>query len=102
MSNRDKFPNNGFKGGDSKVPEATIRDRVDGETVKIGYINNNWQVCLGTRGMRGNDSNAKSYAMFCLCCGHIYGSNGTDIAGAGAGKGRYCHKCQGGEDGIPF
>ena len=59
----------------------------DGYSVQIGNINPNWQICLGTRGKPGTDKNNKSYAMFCLECGHIYGANGSDV------HERLCKKC---------
>jgi len=47
----------------------------DGETVEIGYINHNNQMCLGTRGVPGTDHLQLSYRMICLeeNCEIIYG-----------------------------
>ena len=70
----------------------------DGETVEIGYINHNNQMCLGTRGVPGTDHLQLSYRMICLeeNCEIIYGANGTDV------HKRKCPKCQNGAPGIPY
>ena len=40
-------------------------------TTRIGYINKNWQICLGHRG--------RAYMMVCLKCGFQYGSHPGDV-----------------------
>ncbi|MGI9310332.1 MAG: hypothetical protein ACR2P7_02230 [bacterium] len=67
-----------------------------GENTRIGEKNRNDQVCLGTRDVSGTDHKAKSYAMFCLHCGQLYGANGTDVFQ------RKCPGCQGGKSGIEY
>lgn len=69
-----------------------------GETVQIGFINRNNQLCLGTRGVAGTDHMQFSYRMVCLeeYCGHIYGANGSDVFQ------RKCPKCQGGKQGNAY
>lgn len=68
------------------------------KTVQIGYVNDNGQVCLGTRGRPGNSDGQKSYKMQCSRCGcrHVYGANGFDIFE------RKCPKCQNGAPGLEF
>ena len=70
----------------------------DGETVQIGYINRNNQMCLGTRGRPGTDHLQLSYRMICLIedCEFIYGANGTDV------HERRCQRWQGGTSGISY
>lgn len=55
----------------------------DGGTprTRIGWINENWQICLGHRGVKGTDYNQKAYMMVCLKCGYQYGANGSDVPG---------------------
>ena len=48
-------------------------------TTQIGFVNDNGQKCLGTRGEPGNHCSAKAYKMQCTNCGHIYGANGCDV-----------------------
>lgn len=80
-----------------KTEEATMSFKSgDGETVKIGFINENRQICLGTRGKLGTDHLQKAYAVFCLECGQLYGSNGTDV------HERNCPECQAGASGIEY
>jgi hypothetical protein len=68
------------------------------ETTKIGYVNRNNQIVLGTRGIKGNDHGQLSYKLKCLNddCEQEYGANGTDIFQ------RKCPECQGGIKGIDF
>ena len=66
------------------------------KTTKIGYVNRNNQLNLGTRHIKGNDNNQFSYKLKCQNCNYIYGSNGSDIFQ------RRCPKCQKGRDGIPY
>ena len=70
----------------------------DGETVKVGYVNENNQMCLGTRGKPGTDHLQYSYRMICLeeDCECIYGANGADV------HERKCPRCQNGAPGIPY
>lgn len=69
-----------------------------GDTVRMGYINRNQQICLGTRGVPGTDHGQVSYRMVCLNegCGHMYGANGSDV------HERKCPECQRGAAGIPY
>jgi len=69
-----------------------------GETVQIGFVNRNNQICLGTRGIPGTDHNQLSYRMFCLeeDCEQFYGANGSDV------HLRRCPNCQDGAQGIPY
>lgn len=69
-----------------------------GTTTQIGYVNRNSQRCEGTRGIAGTDHSALAYKMVCLepACGHVYGSNGTDVFQ------RRCPVHQNGRPGIPF
>jgi len=70
-----------FHSGDSDKPH-----------VQIGKVNRNHQICLGTRKAKSpNKPEQDVYAMFCLCCGHLYGANGFDVWL------RLCAQCQGGE-----
>jgi phage FluMu protein Com len=65
-------------------------------TTQIGYVNRNKQRCCGQRGVEGTDFGQFTYRMECLKCGHIYGSNGSDIFE------RKCPNCQDGALGIDF
>ena len=70
------------------------RQFVDGSSkhVKVGKINDNYQICLGTRNEKStNKTEQDVFAMFCLCCGHLYGANGCDVWE------RKCPECQEGE-----
>ena len=67
-----------------------------GNTTRVGYVNDNRQQCLGHRGRDGNDYLQKAYKMKCLCCGYVYGANGSDVFQ------RKCPECQGGKVGIDF
>lgn len=51
-----------------------------------------------TQDVSGTDHGALAYKMTCLRpeCGHVYGSNGTDVFQ------RRCPKCDGGKPGIEF
>jgi len=70
----------------------------NGDTVQIGYINPNNQMCLGTKDTPGTDHLQVSYRMICLeeNCEIIYGANGTDV------HEKKCPKCQNGAPGIPY
>ena len=48
-------------------------------STQIGYVNDHRQVCLGTRGEKGNHRMARAYRMHCSDCGHIYEANGCDV-----------------------
>ena len=61
----------------------------------IGQINRNRQVCLGTRGKLGAN-NTRLFAMFCLCCGHLYGCLKGDVWL------RKCPRCDEGATGHDF
>ena len=67
-----------------------------GDTTRVGYVNRNNQECRGHRGRAGTDHNQLAYKMECLCCGHVYGANGSDVF--------QCKRpdCQGGKACIAF
>ena len=67
-----------------------------GDTVQIGFKNDNNQKCHGHRGKPGNLPGQLAYKIECLCCGCIYGANGCDV------HERRCPSCQCGADGICF
>lgn len=67
-----------------------------GEYNKIGAINKNGQLCLGSRQVRGTDHNALSFKMRCMHCDYVYGANGTDVFQ------RKCPRCQQGAAGIAY
>lgn len=68
------------------------------KTTQIGFINRNLQEVLGTCGVKGNDHGQYSYKIICRKneCGHIYGSNSSDIFQ------RKCPKCDDGKAGIEY
>ena len=68
----------------------------DGESVQIGKINQNCQLCCGHRGVKGTDYNAYAYMVVCLICANVYGANGTDMFE------RRCPECQNGAKGIRY
>ena len=84
---------------DNELPEGSFRSG-KGYSVQIGQINKKWQICLGTRGKKGNDMRGKmpalAYAMFCLCCGYFYGANEGDV------HHHKCPKCGDGKPGICY
>jgi hypothetical protein len=68
----------------------------EGESVKIGFVNKNGQICTGHRGTRGIDHLQRAYRVECGLCGHVYGANGSDM------HERRCPKCQSGVTGIDY
>lgn len=68
------------------------------KTTKIGYVNRNNQINLGTRGIKGTDHGQVSYKLLCQqpSCGHEYGANGSDVFQ------RKCPRCQGGAEGLEY
>jgi hypothetical protein len=75
-------------------------------STSTGYLNPQGQRVV--RKVRRSDTFAGQFVYELLCermdkngkqCGHRYGANGCDIKGAGAGKGRLCPVCQGGQPG---
>ncbi|BET58877.1 MULTISPECIES: hypothetical protein [Geobacter] len=67
-----------------------------GESVKIGYINRNSQICTGHRDRPGTDHLQRAYRVECGLCGHAYGANGSDM------HERRCPACQSGAPGIDY
>ena len=72
-----------------------------GKSTKIGYINNNNQICHGHRGNciagpSGHGSGSYIYKMECFNCKNIYGSLGIHV------ENRKCPACQGGKPGSEF
>ncbi|NPU83780.1 MAG: hypothetical protein HPY65_04765 [Syntrophaceae bacterium] len=68
----------------------------EGETVQIGYVNDNCQKCHGTLFVEGNDKYANVYRLECLHCGYVYGANSGDVWE------RRCPICQNGAAGIDY
>ncbi len=68
----------------------------DCRTTKIDFINENDQKCHGTIGVKGTDHRQYVYRLECLCCGFIYGANGSDIWEL------LCPKCQDGKPSIAY
>jgi hypothetical protein len=67
-----------------------------GESVKIGYVNRNGQICSGHRAKPGTDHLQHAYRVECGLCGHVYGANGSDM------HERRCPECQSGVTGIDY
>ncbi|HEV2462248.1 MAG TPA: hypothetical protein VGT04_00455 [Acidobacteriaceae bacterium] len=72
------------------------------ETVKAtattctGYLNKNGQVVVRKTRAPGTDKNQYVNQLACSHCGHVYGSNGSDI------HERLCPRCQGGAPGLEY
>ena len=75
---------------------ALERERGNGETVEIGYLNPNGQQFSGHCGVPGTDPGQYAYKTDCTIFGYVYGTNGTDMFE------RRCPKCQGGAPGIRY
>jgi len=65
-------------------------------TTTIGFINENNQENMGTRGKSGTARGRLAYKLKCRLCGFEYGSDGTNIAY------KKCPSCQNGEEGIEY
>jgi hypothetical protein len=78
-----------------EIPESEWKSG-KGESVTIGYVNRNGQICTGHRGTPGNDHQQRAYRVECGLCGHVYGANGSDM------HERCCPECQSGAPGIPY
>ena len=63
-------------------------------TTNVGYVNTNGQVVIRNTGKPGTDHNQKVYQLGCSQCGHVYGSNGSDIFD------RKCPQHDGGKPGL--
>lgn len=59
-----------------------------------GFVNKRHQSVLGPTGRAGTDHGQTIYVLSCGRCDHVYGANGSDIAG------RRCPKCDGGAPGF--
>jgi hypothetical protein len=68
----------------------------EGESVKIGFVNRNDQICTGHRYTQGTDHLQRAYRVECGLCGHVYGANGSDM------HERRCPECQSGAPGIDY
>jgi hypothetical protein len=75
----------------------------------IGYLNPQLQRVIRCIGPSTSMPGQLVYEMECerpkpdgSLCGNRYGSNGPDIKGAGAGKGRMCPNCQRSAEGEPI
>ena len=66
------------------------RAKATGCTTKVGFVNDNHQVVIRNTGLPGTDHGQQIYQMGCSKCGHVYGTNGSDI------HERKCPKCDGG------
>lgn len=67
-----------------------------GDSVRVGYVNPNGQICLGRRGAPGTDHDQFAHWTLCGWCGKNYGVNGSDL------HLRRCPRCQGGSPGLPY
>src|SRR5437879_2757357 len=65
-------------------------------TTKSGYRNRHAQVVLCDTELPGTDYRQRIYALQCEVCGHVYGTNGSDIFQ------RKCPEHQNGEPGLPL
>lgn len=70
-------------------------------SVRIGHVNDNRQEVIERIGPSPSFSGQYTYCLRCRDCGNVYGANGCDIDGAGAGTGRKCPSCQSGAAGDP-
>jgi hypothetical protein len=64
-------------------------------TANAGYRNRHAQIVLYDTGIPGTDYRQRIYALQCEICGHVYGTNGSDIFQ------RKCPAHQNGEPGLP-
>ena len=77
-----------------KVKETVMmnKEKFEGYSTAIGYVNKNGQKNLGATGEKGSDIWRNLYNMRCEDCGHEYYANGSDI------HLKKCPLCQGGAD----
>ena len=50
-----------------------------GYSTRPGYVNPRGQVVIRNTGLPGTDYGQTVYQLACSLCGHVYGSNGSDI-----------------------
>ncbi len=55
------------------------RRRATGYSTRTGFVNPKGQVVIRNTGLRGTDRGQSVYQLACSVCGHVYGSNGSDI-----------------------
>jgi hypothetical protein len=77
----------------SPVKKAVKKTSPKG-TTKIGFVSKRGQVVIRGTGKPGTDHGQTIYQVGCSKCGHVYGSNGSDI------HDHKCPKCQGGHEGL--
>jgi hypothetical protein len=68
----------------------------------VGHVNPRQQRVKRRVGPSPTLQGKYTYELECLHCGMLYGANGPDIDGAGAGRGRSCPNCQSGAPGDPI
>ena len=78
----------------SSEPDGGFRDYDMAFSTVPGFVNRRGQTVIGPTGLRGTDHGQSIYVLSCSRCDHIYGANGSDIAG------RRCPLCQGGAPGF--
>ncbi|HEV3279417.1 MAG TPA: hypothetical protein VG860_21695 [Terriglobia bacterium] len=95
MTGKDLYEltSSGFEEGRSLKPREGSATR---GTTKIGFVNPNGQVVIRDTGLPGTDHLQRIYQLGCSLCGHVYGSNGSDI------HDRKCPKHDGGAKGLTF
>ena len=70
--------------------------RPAGYSTRPGFVNHRGQVVIRNTGLRGTDFAQNVYQLGCSICGHIYGSNGSDI------HERRCPMHDRGRPGLPY
>ena len=77
-----------------KVKETVMmnKEKFEGYSTAVGYVNKNNQKNLGPTDKKGTDYGQILYNMYCEECGHEYYANGSDI------HLKKCPLCQGGAD----
>jgi hypothetical protein len=55
------------------------RRKPGGYSTRPGYVNPRGQVVIRNTGLPGTDFGQTVYQLACSVCGHVYGSNGSDI-----------------------
>ncbi len=73
-----------------------IRRNPAGYSTRPGYVNPRGQVVIRNTGLRGTDRGQTVYQVGCSVCGHVYGSNGSDIFE------RRCPMHDHGRPGMPY
>ena len=56
-----------------------VQKKPAGYSTRPGYVNARGQVVIRNTGLPGTDYGQAVYQMGCSVCGHVYGSNGSDI-----------------------